>query len=71
MFNLSSGTTVWQLVGWVMVFAGLILMNEIARRSKLGGGICFFAIPAVLTVYFISIYVGAAKGSEWALNNQT
>ncbi|MDE5866873.1 MAG: hypothetical protein K2H31_09785, partial [Lachnospiraceae bacterium] len=33
--------------------------------------ICFFGIPAVLTVYFISIYVGAARGSEWALNNQT
>ena len=32
---------------------------------------CFFALPAVLTVYFISIYVGAARGAEWALNNQT
>ena len=28
-------------------------------------------IPAILTVYFIAIYVGAAQGAEWALNNQT
>ncbi|MCI9465433.1 MAG: hypothetical protein HFI48_16500 [Lachnospiraceae bacterium] len=70
-FQIYDGRTIWQILGWVMVFAGLILMNEIARRSKLGGGICFFGIPAVLTVYFISIYVGAARGSEWALNNQT
>lgn len=71
MFNLSSGTTMWQLLGWVLVFAGLILMNEFARRTKAGGAICFFAIPAALTVYFIAIYVGAASGARWALENQT
>lgn len=71
MFHLSGGMIGWQILGWVMVFVGLILMNEFARRSKIGGGICFFVIPAVLTVYFISIYAGAAKGAEWALTNQT
>ena len=71
MFHLSGGTIGWQILGWVMVFAGLIIMNEIARRSKAGGAVCFFVIPAALTVYFISIYVGAAQGAEWALNNQT
>ncbi|MCI8614647.1 hypothetical protein D7V94_16055 [Parablautia intestinalis] len=70
-FQIYSGTTGWQLLGWVMVFGGLILVNEIARRTKAGGMACFFALPAVLTVYFISIYVGAARGAEWALNNQT
>ena len=70
-FQIYDGRTLWQLLGWVMVFAGLILMNEIARRTKIGGMACFFAIPAVLTVYFIAIYVGAAQGAEWALNNQT
>ena len=29
------------------------------------------ALPAALTVYFIAIYVGAAMGAEWALNNST
>lgn len=70
-FQIYDGRTLWQILGWVMVFAGLIIMNEIARRTKAGGAVCFFAIPAALTIYFISIYVGAAKGAEWALNNQT
>jgi len=70
-FQIYDGMTGWQLLGWVLVFGGLILMNEIARRTKIGGMACFFALPAVLTVYFIAIYVGAAKGAEWALNNQT
>ena len=70
-FQIYDGKTLWHLLGWVLVFAGLILMNEVARRTKIGGMACFFVIPAVLTVYFIAIYVGAAMGAEWALNNQT
>ena len=61
----------WQLLGWVLVFAGLVLANEFARRTQIGGLICFGAIPAILTVYFIAIYVCAANGAEWALNNDT
>ena len=70
-FQIYDERMLWHILGWVMVFAGLIIMNEVARRTKVGGSICFFAIPAVLTVYFISIYVGVAQGAEWALNNQT
>ncbi|MDE5820408.1 MAG: hypothetical protein K2I07_14000 [Lachnospiraceae bacterium] len=70
-FQIYDGRTLWQLLGWVLVFAGLILMNEVARRTKIGGMACFFALPAALTVYFIAIYVGAAMGAEWALKNQT
>lgn len=61
----------WQLLGWVMVFAGLILANEFARRTKKGGIICFLVLPAVLTVYFIAIYIGAAMKADWALANPT
>ena len=61
----------WQLLGWVLVFAGLILTNELARRTKKGGIFCFLILPAALTVYFIAIYVGAAMGADWALNNPT
>ncbi|MFR5583491.1 MAG: DUF5692 family protein [[Clostridium] scindens] len=43
--------------------------NELARRAKMGGIFCFLIVPAALTVYFIAIYVGAANGAEWALNN--
>ncbi len=61
----------WQLLGWLLVFTGLVLANEFARRTKTGGIICFFVLPAILTVYFIAIYVCAAMGMAWALNNDT
>ncbi|MGN0299380.1 MAG: DUF5692 family protein [Lachnospiraceae bacterium] len=71
LFQIYGETAGWQLLGWLLVFVGLVVMNEIARRSKIGGIACFLVLPAVLTVYFISIYVGAAMGADWALNNQT
>ena len=71
LFQIYDGMTGWQILGWVMVFVGLIVMNEIARRSKIGGLACFVAFPIVLSVYFIAIYVGVANNAEWALNNQT
>ena len=61
----------FQLLGWLLVFVGLIVCNELARRSKKGGMFFFFLVPAVLTVYFIAIAVGAAMGADWALNNST
>ena len=61
----------YQILGWILVFLGLIVTNEIQRRSKIGGYVFFLALPAALTIYFIAIYVGVAKGSSWALNNQT
>ena len=71
LFQIYGETAGFQLLGWLMVFVGLILVNEFARRSKLGGVMCFIAIPAVLTVYFIAIAVGAATGAAWALENPT
>ena len=71
LFQIYGTGSYWQLLGWVMVFVGLILVNEIARRTKLGGILTLVILPAVLTVYFIAIYIGAASGADWALNNQT
>ena len=71
LFQIYGETATFQLLGWLMVFVGLILANEFARRTKWGGIACFLVLPAVLTVYFISIYVGAAMGAQWALNNPT
>ena len=71
LFQIYGDTALFQLLGWLLVFVGLIVANEIARRTKWGGIACFLVLPAVLTVYFISIYVGAAMGAEWALNNPT
>ena len=58
-FQIYGETAGWQLLGWLLVFAGLVIMNEIARRSKWGGIACFLVLPAVLSVYFIAIYIGA------------
>ena len=71
LFQIYGSASYWQLLGWVMVFVGLILVNEIARRTKLGGILTLVILPAALTVYFIAIYIGAANGASWALNNPT
>ena len=51
----------YQLLGWLCVFAGLIICNEIARRSKAGGIFFFLILPLILTVYFIAIAICAAN----------
>ena len=71
LFNVYGANAGWQWLGWILVFAALILANEFARRTKAGGIICFLALPGVLTIYFIAIAIGAANGQEWALNNPT
>ena len=40
----------------IVVLLGLILLNEFARRTKLGGCITFLAVPLALTI-------GPRKGS--------
>ena len=71
LFQIYGETAGFQLLGWLRVLVGLILANEFARRTKWGGIACFLVLPAGLTIYFISIYVGAAMGAQWALNNPT
>ena len=71
LFDVYGPNALYQWIGWIAVFVCLILANEIARRSKAGGIFCFFVIPAILTAYFIAIYVCAGAGMEWALNNPT
>lgn len=51
--------SMWQLLGWVLVFAGLVILNEIERRTKLGGYGIFVGVLAILTVYFIAIQISA------------
>lgn len=55
----------------LLVLVALILGNEFARRTKCGGIITFGVIPAILTVYFLSLFVGVKLGADWALNNST
>lgn len=71
LFNIYGSTAGYQLEGWLMVFTGLVLANEFARRTKIGGIVSFIALPLGLTAYFIAIYISAAAGQSWALNNDT
>ena len=60
LFQIYGDQAMYQLLGWLLVFAGLIIVNEIARRSKKGGSFFFLLLPAGLTIYFIAIAIGAA-----------
>ncbi len=67
LFQIYGSTAGTQLLGWVCVFVGLILLNEAARRTKFGGILIFGVILAILTVYFIAVQFGAFGGES----NQT
>jgi len=71
LFQVYGDDSIYQFLGFILVFTGLVLTNEFARRSKIGGITCFIVIPIILTIYFIAIYIGAAMNKEWALNNDT
>ena len=71
LFQVYGENALYQWLGWAIVFIGLILVNEIARRTKAGGVFCFIMLPVALTVYFIAISVGAGMGQGWALDNPT
>lgn len=60
-----------QWLGWILVFVALIALNEIARRTKIGGLIMFVALPVVMTVYCVTVAAAAAVGASWAINNPT
>ena len=67
LFQLYGSTAMTQLLGWVLVFAGIVILNEIGRRTKIGGIVLFVIIPAILTIYFIAIQAGLFGGHS----NQT
>lgn len=71
MFEIYGDLAGWQLLGWLLVFVGLVVANEVARRSKIGGVATFIALPAILTVYFIVVNVAAKTGAAWAVDNGT
>lgn len=50
-------TSMWQLLGWVLVFAGLIIFNELERRTKFGATLLLGVALGIATIYFIVIHV--------------
>ncbi|MDK6444507.1 DUF5692 family protein [Alloscardovia omnicolens] len=71
LFQVYGAHAATQWLGWIMVFVALIALNELSRRSKVGGLIMFAALPAAMTVYCIAVISGAAMGADWAVNNPT
>ena len=37
LFQVYGDDSIYKFLGWILVFAGLIIANEIARRTKTGG----------------------------------
>ena len=52
LFNLYGDNAMWQLLGWVLVFAGLVICNEIARRTKAGGVFFFLDLTTCIDSLF-------------------
>ena len=71
LFDVYGPNALFQWAGWILVFLALIGLNELARRTKIGGIIAFLVVPGALTIYFIVITIAAAGGAEWALANPT
>lgn len=71
LFHVYGANAAYQWLGWILVFAGLLLLNEIARRSKAGGLVMFIALPVAMTAYCVAVTVGAKSGAAWAVNNPT
>ncbi|MCQ2116089.1 MAG: DUF5692 family protein [Bacteroidales bacterium] len=71
LFHVYGEMAIYQWVAMFAVLGGLILLNEFARKTKLGGCITMFAVPALLTIYFVTLQIGNSMGLEWAVKNQT
>ena len=71
LFDVWGSDTLIHWAGWAMVFIGLIVFNEVGRRTKLGAAIIFGVAPLAMTIYCVAIAIGVSQGAEWALTNPT
>lgn len=71
LFQVYGENALYQWLGWFLVFFGLIGLNEVARRTKVGGLFMFVALPIAMTVYCVVVTVAASMGLGWAANNPT
>ncbi|MEE0448706.1 MAG: DUF5692 family protein, partial [Collinsella sp.] len=51
LFDVWGSDTLIHWAGWAMVFIGLIVLNEVGRRTKLGAAIIFGVAPLAMTIY--------------------
>ncbi len=71
LFDVYGPNALYQWLGLAMVLIALILLNEIARRTKAGGMFFFFGIAGAMTIYCLVVEISAGMGMEWALTNPT
>ncbi len=71
LFDVWGSDTLIHWAGWAIVFIGLIVLNEVGRRTKLGAAIIFGVAPLAMTIYCVAIAIGVSQGAEWALTNPT
>lgn len=58
-----------QWAGMLAVLVGLILLNELARRTKIGGIVVLVIFPAIMTIYLIAIqFIDVANLPTFAQN---
>ena len=50
LFDVWGSNTLIHWLGWAMVFVGLIVLNEIGRRTKVGAAIIFGVAPLAMTI---------------------
>ena len=55
-FNAAEGATIWSGWGiWLLVFAGLFVFNEVARRWKWAGFFSFIVLPVALSIMWFTV----------------
>jgi len=50
---------------WLVVFVGLIVLNEVGRRFKSGGIILFMVLPVILTIFVWPKTTAGTSVSDW------
>ena len=61
LFDVWGSDTLIHWAGWAMVFIGLIVLNEVGRRTKLGAAIIFGVAPLAMTIYCVAIAIGVSQ----------
>ena len=60
LFQVYGDTAFYQWIGWAIVFLALIGLNEVARRSKIGGITCFFLMMKSLLEQLVFFFIKIA-----------
>lgn len=55
LFQVYGDGALMQWLGMLAVLVGLIVLNELARRTKVGGILLIFVLPVIVTAWLIAI----------------